>query len=141
MTAPAGVLLNSGKNDIVGVYFKSTAVHSNLYLGLMNETSSPALTAQIGSGITEVTGTGYARIPIVRGTDWTIVNNLATAAAKTFTIGSGGWTAVNGYFIAISSDGADAIIAEAFAPQRQGDKLEGDTVEVIAEYEQKDSSE
>jgi hypothetical protein len=139
----AGVLLDNGQQTILDVFFKNTAVYSNLYLGLMNETANPALSAQVGTGITEVTGTGYARIAVARNTDWTRVGQIVTAAQKTFTVGAGGWTAVNGYFIALSgvATTADAIWAEAFPLAQQGDKLEGDTVKITAKYEQKDDSE
>lgn len=138
-----GVLLNNGQQDIIDVYFgtNSGAQHANLYLGLMTQTSNPALSAQLGSGITEVTGTDYARIAIAVDTDWTRVGQIVTAAEKTFTVGAGGWSDVNGYFIALSSGGNDAIMAEAFAAAQQGDKLEGDTIKITAKYEQKDDSE
>jgi hypothetical protein len=138
----AGVLLDYGQEDILNVFFKNVAVHSNLYLGLMTETSNPALTANLGTGITEVTGTDYARIAIVRNTDWTKVGQIVTAAEKTFTVGAGGWADVNGYFVAVSSAaGTDVLWAEAFPAAQQGDKLEGDTIKITAKYEQKDDSE
>ena len=62
-----GVLLNAGKLEILNEVFLAQAVRSNLYLGLCTLTTNPALTAQIGSGITEVSGTDYARKVMARG--------------------------------------------------------------------------
>ena len=136
----SGILLTSGQVDILNVYFLNTAVRTTLYLGLMTNTTNPTVGQQLGSGITEVSGTGYNRITLTRNTDWSILSDTITAAQKTFTVGSGGWSAVNGYFVALSSGGADAVMAEAFEAQRQGDKLEGDIVKVTVNYQQKDNS-
>jgi hypothetical protein len=137
----SGVLLNDGQQQILDIVFKTATPPDPLYLGLMVQTSNPALSAQIGSGITEVAGTGYARIPVARNTDWTRVGQIVTGSQKTFTVGAGGWATVNGYFLALSSAGADAIMAESFAAEQQGNKLEGDTVKITPKYEQKDDSE
>jgi len=137
----SGVLLNDGQVEFLNVMFKNVTPPDPLYLGLMNETANPALSAQIGSGITEVTGTGYARIPVARNTDWTLAGQIITGSQKTFTVGAGGWTSVNGYFVATASSGNNAIMAEAFAAAQQGNKLEGDTVKITPKYEQKDDSE
>ena len=138
----AGVLLDAGQEHILDVLFEATAVQ-NYYLALIESTSNPTLGQQIGSGITEVTGTGYARIILTRATDWSRSGQIVTALQKTFTVGSGGWTNVNGYAICLSATPttADAIMAEAFAVGQQGDKNENDTIKVTANYEQKDNSE
>ena len=109
----SGILLTSGQVDILNVYFLNTAVRSTLYLGLMTNTTNPTVGQQLGTGITEVSGTGYNRISLTRNTDWSILSDTITAAQKTFTVGSGGWSAVNGYFVALSSGGTDAVMAEA----------------------------
>jgi hypothetical protein len=137
-----GILLEAGQEHILKVLFKDSAVQ-NYYLGLMTNTSNPTIAQQIGSGITEVSGTDYARIAITRDTQWTRVNQIVTADEKTFTVGAGGWTAVNGYVICLSAVAttADAIWAEAFTAGQQGDKSAGDTVKITSKYEQKDDSE
>lgn len=137
-----GVLLDNGQEHFLDVLFESTAVQ-NYFLALMEETANPALSAQVGSGITEVTGTDYARITITRATDWSRVGQIVTAVEKTFTVGAGGWTNVNGYFIALTgvATTADAIWAEAFPAAQQGNKAENDTIKITAKYEQKDDSE
>lgn len=138
----AGVLLNNGQEYFLEVIFKNTTP-GDLYLGLMEEGTDPALTAQVGTGITEVTGTGYARITLTRNTDWTRTGQVITAAQKTFTVGAGGWLNVRGYFVATSAtvSSATAIWAESFPLAQQGNKVAGDTVRITASYEQRDFSE
>src|SRR5690606_11680857 len=135
------ILLNNGQTHFLAVLFKSTAVQ-DYYLGLMTATSNPTIPQQIGSGITEVTGTGYARITLTRDTDWTASGTaIVTSAQKTFTVGAGGWTSVNGYFVATASTGNNAIFAEAFACAQQGSKVAGDTVKITVVFDLKDASE
>jgi hypothetical protein len=136
-----GYVLNDGQAHITSVLFKNTAVQ-NYYLALITDTSI-SLSDQIGSGLVEVTGTGYARITLTRNTDWTLVGAQVTAAMKEFTVGAGGWTTVNGYAICLSDveNAGDAIFAEVFPVGDQGDKPEGRKIDVIAKYEQKDASE
>jgi hypothetical protein len=136
----AGTWLNKGDEHVLDVLLEGTAVQ-NYYLRLMTQTSNPAVTAQVGSGITEVTGTDYAAILITRGTDWSRSGSVATAAQKTFTVGAGGWSTVNGYFISLTDTGNDAIYAEAFSANKQGNKDEGDTVKVTARLTAKDATE
>lgn len=137
----AGYLLDDGQAHIVNVLFEATAVQ-NYYLALIEDTSI-SLSDQIGSGLTEVSGTGYARITLTRGTDWSIVGALATAVLKEFTVGAGGWNNVNGYAVCLSSTPttADAIWAEVFPAGDQGNKTAGTKVQVVCKFEQKDTSE
>lgn len=132
-----GVLLDNGQAHMVDVTFKA-AEKQNYYLGLIQETENPALDAQVGTGITEVTGTGYARVEL---TSWTGTGAVVTSEEVTFTIGTGGWDSVNGYMICLSEDGDDAIMAEAFPAERQGNKAEGDQIKITAQYEQRCSTE
>lgn len=138
----AGVLLELGQEHILDVLFEATAVQ-NYHLALIESTSNPTLGQQIGSGIIEVTGTGYARILLTRATDWSRSGQIVTALQKTFTVGSGGWDDVNGYAICLSATPTtgDAIMAESFTAGQQGNKNENDTIKVTANYEQKDNSE
>lgn len=137
-----GALLTTGQIYFLEVIFKNTAP-GDLYLGLMEEGTNPALSADVGTGITEVTGTGYGRITLTRNTDWTRTGEVVTAAQKTFTVGAGGWTNVRGYFVATSATlgSATAIWAESFPLAQQGDKVAGDTIRITASYEQKDDQE
>ena len=137
----AGILLNNGQAHIVNVLFKTTAVQ-NYYLALLIDTEV-VLGDQIGAGLTEVSGTGYARIEIARGAGWTIVGAIATAASKEYTVGAGGWSTVNAYAVCLSDveTTGDAIWAEVFPAPDQGDKPEGRKIQTVAKYEQKDDSE
>ena len=137
----SGVLLNKGQEDVVDVYFTNNVnVHSILYIGLMIQTTNPSLNSTLGSGITEITGAGYGRIAI-NAVDWTRSGQVVQALPKTFTVGAGGWSSVNGYFIADTITGGNALMCECFAIEQQGDKYENDTIKVTAKYEQKDNSE
>lgn len=132
----AGIVTLDGKNHFLEVLFKSTAAQ-NYYLGLMKQGNIDADTVtdydiQIGDGLTEVTGTGYARQLLTRNSEWTVASGVATAAMKTFTVGAGGWSDVKGYFIAGSESGADAYIAESFPSGQQGAKTESSQVRVTA---------
>jgi hypothetical protein len=137
----AGYLLDDGQAHIVGVLFEATAVQ-DYYLALIEDTTI-ALSDQIGAGLTEVSGTGYARITLTRATDWSIVGALATALVKEFTVGAGGWANVNGYAVCLSSTPTtgDAIWAEVFPAGDQGNKTVGTKVQVVCKFEQKDTSE
>jgi len=69
---------------------------ADLELGLFTNVAPADTIAE--SGITEPTGTGYARITLTDAT-WTLANP-STYTLQTFTAGSGGWTgSVQGYFI------------------------------------------
>ena len=61
-------LVDEGEKDILDVYFDDVAVRSSTYLRLYDDT--PAETDTLASLVNEVTGTGYAGIELVRGTDW-----------------------------------------------------------------------
>ena len=136
----SGILLDAGQEHILNVLFKNTAVQ-NYYLALMTNTINPDIDAQIGDGITEVAGIGYARILITRNTDWTLAGQIGTVAEKIFTVGTGGWSNCNGYMVCTASTGNNAIWAQAFEPTKQGDYDYGDEIAVEIQYEQKDDSE
>ena len=126
--------------------------NTDLYLGLMTQTTNPAVGAYIGSGITEVTGggaTGYARIKVnkgVAGTDWTLsggAGELATALAKTFTAGTDGIASVGGWFLSkvTTGDAASDIIGFGVVEAaRQGAYANTDTLTITATLLLKDTS-
>jgi hypothetical protein len=135
-----GVFLLDGQNHFLNIIFKASPVQ-DYYLGLMTNVVNPDVTDQLGSGITEVTGTDYARILLTRDTDWLVVGPLAESLAKIFTVGAGGWIACNGFFIAETLAGNDAILAQVFNLSMQGDYLEGEEIEVISDIQFIDSTE
>ena len=142
----SGVLVDNGQIYFLEVIFKNTTP-GDLYLGLMEEGSFAApgdLNSQVGSGITEVTGTGYGRLTITRNTDWTRTSDtVTTTAAKEFTVGAGGWNNVRGYFVATSATlaSATAIWAESFPLAQQGNKVAGDKIRITPSFTMKDDSE
>lgn len=137
----SGIITDDGSNHFVSILFKATSVQ-DYYLGLMIEGSliSDNITTtalQIGSGITEISGTGYTRQALSRGTDWTISGRTATCSQKTFTVGSGGWSDVKGYFITETLNGSDAIVCESLPSAQQGDRSENDVVKITPSYAQR----
>jgi hypothetical protein len=142
----SGVLVDFGQIYFLEVIFKNTSP-GNLFLGLMEEGSFAApgdLPSQVGTGITEITGTGYARLTITRNTDWTRTSEtVTTTAAIEFTVGAGGWPNVRGYFVATSGTygAATAIWAESFPLAQQGNKVAGDKIRITPSFTMKDDSE
>jgi hypothetical protein len=124
-----GIFLLDGQNHNLNVLFKNTPVQ-NYYLGLTTNLVNPGVNDQIGSGITEVAGTDYARILLTRDTDWTVIGPLAESVVKIFNVGPGGWLQCNGYMVCLTPGGNDAIFAQAFPPAMQGDYVESDEIEV-----------
>ena len=144
-----GVLGTNGQTSFLTALLANT----DLYLGLMTQTTNPAVGAYIGSGITEVTGggaTGYARIKVnkgVAGTDWTLSTPaggaLATALVKTFTASTDGIASVGGWFLskATSGDTAPDIIGFGVVEAaRQGSYANTDTLTITATLLLKDTS-
>lgn len=128
----AGVVLNLGKNHIRDIVFKAKAA-GNLYLGLMQEGTLPSASAVLGSGITEIGGTGYARILITNNTDWTAVSTgVVSMAQKEFTVGAGGWSNVRGFFIADALTGGNVVMADVFAVGEQGNQGAGVIIKINA---------
>lgn len=105
--------VNEGAIRVLQILFGSQAVDGTLYLGLYTDASEPGETATIAS-LTEVSGAGYARKSLARGS-WSIANDIATYAAQTFAA-SGAWGAVTGYFIATTNDDSGKLLAvESFS--------------------------
>jgi len=104
---------DEGENRVLNILFGSTAVDSNLYLGLFTNTTEPAESANLAA-ISEPSGNGYERKTLARGS-WTINADLASYAQQAFTA-TGNWGNVYGYFIATSSDGSGKLLGvELFA--------------------------
>ena len=126
----SGMVVDDGKNFCL----IKTLQAVDLYLGLMttadidsDHTSDTDL--QLGSGLTEVSGTGYARITIDKDS-WSITDDEATYTTQTFTVGAGGWSNVRGYFLAQTVDGNDVIMAESFPENVQGNKSASHQIQV-----------
>lgn len=101
----AGITPNEGETLIANVVHKRTHVDrdADLELGLFTNATVDETTTH--AGITEPTGTGYARITLTDA-NWTVTGDTASYAQQTFTGGAGGWTgSVRGYFIATKAAG------------------------------------
>jgi len=106
---------DEGENRVLNILFGSTAVDSNLYLGLFTNTTEPAESANLAA-ISEPSGNGYERKTLARGS-WTINADLASYAQQVFTA-TGNWGNVYGYFIATSSDGSGKLLGAIFPGPR-----------------------
>lgn len=100
-------LADEGELDILDVYFDDQAVRSSLWFRLYNDT--PAETDTLATLTGEVTGTGYAGIEVVRGTDWGAPaldsgDGKTTSTTKTYTAG-GSWTAATQLVLATVASG------------------------------------
>lgn len=140
----AGVLLQSGQVWVVDQMKAKIDSLGGLYVGLMTNSVTPNETNQIGNGINELDptpgGGGYSRQFV---STWTVnsgVDPTLSGSAATFEV-EGVWENTNGYFVSITANGSDALWAEVFPVEKQGDKHSGDRIIIIPIYEQKDDNE
>lgn len=107
---------------ILGIFPKAGSVLANLYLGFFTSQSAstvPAGNAVLATqtGVTEATGTGYARTAIASATDWGSPTNgspdgrkvTTSAGVASPTVGAGGWGTINGFFLADALTNGHAI--------------------------------
>jgi len=104
----AGSLYDEGENRIANILLGATPVDGALYLGLYKNVTEPAETVSL-SDLTEVSGYGYARQSLIRGS-WVITADTAVYAKKTFLASGGDWGSVTGYFIGTSIDDSGKLI-------------------------------
>lgn len=131
-------LMDEGELDILNTYFRGTSIPTTFYFGLGNNGGTPGVPAEtvILTGITEVSGTGYARIEVVKGvTDWgaPVVDAgdyMTTTVVKTFTGGAGGWTAADYLFLTDQASGTAGPLIATVALSASRVLLENDTLDV-----------
>jgi len=130
-------LLDEGELDILNVYLRNTSIPASFYFGLGNLGGTPGVPAETDTlaTITEVSGSGYARIALARDTiDWGAPVLLdspdyqTTSVTKQFAA-TGTWTAADYLFLTdVSTGTAGALIAAvALSLSRvlnNGDKLD-----------------
>lgn len=117
-------LCDEGENRIADILFGAQAVDGELYLGIYKDAAEPGEDATIAS-LTEVSGFGYARKTLTRGS-WTITGSEAEYAEQIFLASGGNWGNTYGYFIATSSDDSGKLIAiEQFASARYIEDTKG----------------
>jgi hypothetical protein len=131
----SGILLASGQNFVID-QLKAYLDVSGVYVGLMTNSTQPAEGAQIGAGITEVSGVGYGR---QLSSTWTKTGGVDPyVLGSTVTLeASGTWLSVNGYFASLTVSGSDAVWAELFPAEKAGTKYSGDKMLITPKYEQK----
>lgn len=116
-----GIILTSGQYFILNSINDKITSFGGLYVGLMTNQVSPERTYQTPSGIIElssVTCSGYSRQLCA---SWTVGANpdpYIIGSGVTFTIMSGSWNNINGYFISESQTGNDCIWCENFPIDR-----------------------
>lgn len=107
-------------------------VTSGLYMGLF-QSFYLLEDYQLPTDILESSGiTGYSRIKV---SGWVDHGNYLEGDSTTFTVGSG-WSEINGYFIAKTSTGNDAVWGESFSPDHRGTYSYGQTVTITPRYRQ-----
>ncbi len=131
----AGKLVTTGYVDILTWYLKNVQTSrsaDSLYVGLYTDTTEPTIGAIIGTGLTELALTGYARIQLLDA-DWTVASDTATNLAKIFTAGVD-WGNVYGSFICDTSAGAGTLISVKHFTNGPFNVLNTKTIEVTPTY-------
>lgn len=135
------VVLDIGQDYLLENSFGSGA-GADVYIGLMEELTVPPVGSDLGSGITEISAaTGYARIQMIKGVDFTVSGNVAVGVQKQFTVGVGGWNSVNGWFLATAITGGEALVAGVFQALDQGNRIENDLIRITIRINAKDINE
>lgn len=104
--------VDAGENDVVNILFAATSPWTNTYLGIYSDAVEPGENAGLptqGNPITEISGAGYSRKTLARGS-WTITGDYAQYTQQTFTASGGSWSNCYGYFIATSSDNTGKLL-------------------------------
>ena len=107
-------LHDQGEANIGNIYLRNQAQNTNLFLGLYTNETQP-IQADTMVQITEVTGNGYARIPLPPA-DWTQVGGQTGEGGtrfdqpqRTFTVTAGVGN-VTGYFITTALTGTAGLL-------------------------------
>ena len=100
--------VTEGLSRIADILFGAQAVDATLYLGIYKNATEPALTAGL-SGLTEPSGSGYARIALTRGA-WILLAGLATYASQAFNNAGTNWGNITGSFICTTVSGTSGVL-------------------------------
>lgn len=130
------LLHDEGEEAVLSAYFDTDASGfgappANLYMGL--RTNSPAEGDTLASGLTEVSGTGYARGAVSTTTGFTLSQVSgdwrATSGSVVFTA-SGTWTGATNLFLCTVSSGTSGKLIASVALSATRTLLSGDTLTV-----------
>ena len=136
-----GMLSQSGQYWILNAI--STKINSNggVYIGLMSNTNVPNSTDQTpsGAGIIELNSTTCAGYSRVKCSGWnTITSPVAhlQGPEAVFTISSGSWENVYGYFVSFNNANSGVLWSELFPPDKGGLVASGNPIIVTPIYYQ-----
>lgn len=115
----AEIFPDEGLDVIMAIFPKNGTNLATLYLGLFTSataSTTPARSAVLATatGVTEATGTSYARTSLAAAT-WGSQATSGSGRQSTYpqitmaTVGAGGWGTVNGFFIADALTNGHAI--------------------------------
>lgn len=122
----AEIFPDEGLNAILAIFPKNGTNLASLFLGFFTSqtaTTVPAASAVLATptGVTEATGTGYARTSIAAAS-WGATSagspdgrRVTAGATATPSVGAGGWGTLNGFFLASALTGGVAIYYSNFA--------------------------
>lgn len=139
----AEIFPDEGLDRILGVIPKGGTNIATMYVGLFTSqtaTTVPGSTAVLATstGVTEVSGTGYARQSIAAA-NWGAQaagtgGRKTTGPQVTFTA-SGAWTAANGFFIADASSAGVALFYANFDDGTSVTLQSGDSLKVTPTWQ------
>lgn len=132
-------LMNEGEQEFIELFFRNNASFGAgpFHFGLGNNGGSPGIPAETAtlSTITEVSGSGYARVSVARGTtDWGAAtldsgDYQTTSATKSFNA-TGNWTAADYLFLTDVSSGTSGNLIAAVALSASRTLVNGDRLDV-----------
>jgi hypothetical protein len=134
-----GIISTSGQYWLLNAI--STKINSNggVYVGLMTNTVTPTRGSQTPSGLVELSSTtcaGYSRklcsgwLP-VSGSDPCLLGS-----GVTFTVTSGSWANVYGYFVSYNNTNSGVLWSELLPPDKAGVIASGNPIIISPRYYQ-----
>ena len=120
-----GIVSTSGQYWLLNTLASKINTDGGLYVGLMSNAMTPSKSFQTPSGIVELDGdsticSGYER---QLSSTWTVVSGsmpYIKGSDVTFTVGSGVWSDVYGYFITLDTTYSGVLWSELFPPDKGG---------------------
>ena len=130
-------LMDEGEQEILDVYLRAATPPTSHYFGLGNNGGTPGVPAETATlaTITEVSGSGYARIAVARNTtDWPTLaldagDYQASSVTKQFSA-TGTWTAADYLFLTTVASGTVGKLIATVALSASRVLLNGDKLDV-----------
>ena len=132
-----GITSTSGQYWILDAL--STNINSNggVYIGLMTNTVTPNRNSQTPSGIIELSSincSGYSRKICSGWLPITSDDPHLLGSGVTFTIASGSWSNVYGYFVSYNNTNSGVLWSELFPPDKAGVIASGNPIIISPRY-------